>query len=69
MRVLKVLLPPPKIRIFGPKTARFGPKLAFKSFWSNIGLSDIPGIKMEKVWPGTHMMLIKIVYQPSLTYV
>ena len=28
IRVLKVLLSPPKIRIFGSKTAKFGPKLA-----------------------------------------
>ena len=34
MLVPKLLLTPIKIRIFGPKTAKFGPKSAFLSFWA-----------------------------------
>ena len=35
IRVPKVLLSPPKNWIFGPKRAKFGPKL---EFWPNIGI-------------------------------
>ena len=34
MLVPKLLLNPIKIRLFGPKTAKFGPKSAFLSFWA-----------------------------------
>ena len=34
MWVQKLLLPPVRIRIFGLKTAKFGPKLAFLIIWA-----------------------------------
>ena len=43
MRVPKFLLPAPKNWILGPKTAKFGPKLAFwaKFIWCPVG--GLPG--------------------------
>ena len=56
MRVPRVLLPPPKKRIFGPKTAKFGPKLVYlaKYFfwpkWSHARKKTMPRRWFSVMW-------------------
>ena len=63
MRVPKFLLPPPKNWIWGPKTAKFGPKQAFlakyEHFWPilltplKIRIFGPKTAKNQQIWPET----------------